>query len=185
MVSLGTYANLLALYRCTVSVAIKRFSSIFNLYRCSFRFSPPRCIPAPSLLSFPIFFFFSFILFPRNAAHIAQFLRGSYFAVWKESFACESNRASIYRAFVRRNVYTRHAHLSTLSCSPETIKIPFAQISHCCPLRRDGEPSGVPAKWYIQWLVRCSPPINETRNTYKREYIYSTQIIYLSVSRMR
>lgn len=60
MVSPGTYANLLALYRCTVSVAIKRFSSIFNLYRCSFRFGPPLvyfCSFSP--LFFPFFYFIS------------------------------------------------------------------------------------------------------------------------------
>lgn len=175
MVSPGTYANLLALYRCTVSVAIKRFSSIFNLYAALF--APTAVYSCSFSPLFSPFLTFFFILFPRNAAHIAQFLRESYFAVWKESFACESNRASIYRAFVCRNVYTRHAHLSMLSCSPETIKIPFAQISHCCPLRRDGKPSGVPAKWYIQWLVRCSQfAAYKRENTRKREYIFDTNI---------
>jgi len=142
MVSPGTYVNLLAPYRCTVSVAIKRFSSIFNLYRCSFRFGQPLVY----FCSFsPLFFpFFSFYF---------RAMRRTLHSFYEKAILLSGKRVSHARAIAHQSTgllcvetYMHRAHLSTLSCSPETIKIPFAQINHCCPLRHDGKPSGMPAK---------------------------------------
>lgn len=119
MVSLGTYANLLELYRCTVSVAIKelRSSSIFNLDRMtSAPFAPVyQCIFAPSLssLSLSFFHFRFFFISVQRGAHCTIFTRKLFCCLEREFRVRmrEQSRINLPGFCVSKRIYVSHSSI--------------------------------------------------------------------------